>query len=123
MSKKVRNDYARVDRAIKNAYVSILQEEKRMPTQQEVANICEIAEKTVRRHLDNITLADIGQPFKIFGEDVLYGLCEKAKTGDAQAAKLLFALLFDWTEKTEQKITGDIKLEYTPANYTKDEDD
>jgi hypothetical protein len=51
------------------------------------------------------------------------GLRNRASKGDAQAAKLFFALVYDWSERTEQKITGDIKLEYTPANYIKDKDE
>lgn len=123
MSKKVRNDYAQVDRAIKNAYVTIIQKEKRMPSQGEIAQICKINEKTVRRHLDNITLAEIGQPFKIFGEDVLLGLRDKAIKGDAQAAKLLFMILFDWSEKQQIEHKGDLKIIFEDARDGEDDKD
>ena len=37
------------------------------------------------------------------------GLRYKASKGDAQAAKLFFMLVYDWSEKTEHKVEGTIE--------------
>jgi hypothetical protein len=119
----MRKDYALLDQKIKAAYVAAIKDTKKIPSEAHIAEICGTSQQTVSKHLTNINLDELVRPFKIFGNDVLMGLRNRASKGDAQAAKLFFMLVFDYSEKTEQKITGDIKLEYTPAKYTKDEDD
>jgi hypothetical protein len=120
----MRKDYALLDQKIKNAYIDEIKKAKgQIPSEAHIAEICGSTQATVSKHLTNINLDELIRPFKIFGNDVLLGLRNRASKGDAQAAKLFFMLVFDYSEKTEQKITGDIKLEYTPAKYTKDEDD
>ena len=96
----MRKDYILTDQKIKNAYVDIIKAEKRIPTQEKVAKLCGISRDTVSRHLNRIDLAELVQPFRIFGNDVLMGLRNKAITGDVQAAKLFFMLIYDWNEKT-----------------------
>lgn len=119
----MRKDYALLDQKIKAAYVTAIKDTKEIPTETYIAKVCGTSQQTVSKHLTNINLDELVRPFKIFGDDVLMGLRNRASKGDAQAAKLFFALVYDWSERTEQKITGDIKLEYTPANYVKDNDE
>ena len=119
----MKRDFLLLNQQIKAAYVEYIKKHKRIPTQTQVAEICGVTQITISRHFTKINLNDLVQPFKIYGDDVLMGLRAKAVKGDAQAAKLFFMLVYDWNEKTEHKLTGDIKLEYTPAEYNKDEDD
>jgi DNA-binding transcriptional regulator YhcF (GntR family) len=118
----MRSDWILTNERIKKAYKDIIETEKRMPTQQEVADKCDISVKTIERHLKKINLQDLVQPFRLFGNEVLAGLMKKASKGDAQAAKLFFMLIYDWSEKTEQKLTGDIRIEFKPAEYEDDND-
>jgi hypothetical protein len=119
----MRKDFLLLNQQIKDAYRGYIQAHKQIPTQTQVAEICGVSQVTVSKHFTKINLNELVQPFKIFGDDILMGLRYKASKGDAQAAKLFFMLVYDWNEKTEHKHTGDIKLEYTPAKYNKDEDD
>ena len=123
--KMIRRDYRATDELIKNAYLEMIKERNRMPTQTEVADRCHLARQTVNVHLNKINLKETTQPFKVFGNHVLMGLAKKAMNGDAQAAKLFFMLVYEWSEKTDIKLPDSIKLEYVPAKYTetKDEDD
>ena len=103
-------DYILMDERIKKAYKDIIKAQKRIPTQQEVAKKCDISAKTVERHLKRINLRDLIQPFRVFGNEVLIGLFKKAAEGDVQAIKLYFMLIYDWSEKTEQKIDTELKI-------------
>ena len=106
----MRTDYVLMNEQIKKAYKDIIKAEKRIPTQQEVAKKCDISAKTVERHLKKINLRDLIQPFRVFGNEVLIGLFKKAAEGDVQAIKLYFMLIYDWSEKTEQKIDTELKI-------------
>ena len=112
----IRRDYIATDEKIKNMYLSIIKEEKRLPSQTEVADRCHLARQTVNEHLNKIDLTELTRPFKVFGSHVLMGLGKKAMGGDAQAAKLYFALIFEWSEKTEHKVEGGIKIIFEDAN-------
>lgn len=101
--------YIKTDEKIKEAYKEYIGKHSRMPTQQTIADICNISRKTVNVHLNNIDLHEEIQPFKIFTGNVLMGLRNKAAKGDAQAAKLFFMLVHNWREKIEHEIEGEIK--------------
>jgi transcriptional regulator with XRE-family HTH domain len=45
------------------------------------------------------------------------------QNGDISISQWILRYKGDYKEKTEHKLTGDIKLEYTPAKYDKDEND
>lgn len=106
---KAGRNYALTDELIKNAYMDIIKNENRMPTQEEVAKKCNITRKTVNEHLNKIELRELVKPFKIFGNHVLIGLRDKAMAGDTQAAKLFFMLIYDWSEKQQVEHKGEVK--------------
>lgn len=116
---KKQQDYRQTDEAIKNAYMDILKIQRRMPSQSEIAKIVGVTRETVNHHLNSIDLSKLAQPFKIFGNEVLMGLSKKASEGDVQAAKLFFMLIYDWNEKTEQKIEGELKVKFEFVNNEK----
>ena len=104
----MRKDYALLDQKIKNAYVEHIKATKEIPTEAYIAEVCGTSQQTVSKHITNINLSEIIRPFKIFGNEVLMGLMKKAAKGDAQAAKLFFALVYDYNEK--QEIKGNIQV-------------
>ncbi|MBE9594204.1 MAG: hypothetical protein IMF19_12100 [Proteobacteria bacterium] len=98
-----------MDQKIKNAYIEEIKKAKgQIPSEAYIAEICGTTQATVSKHLMSTNLDELICPFKIFGNDVLLGLRNRASKGDAQAAKLFFALVFDWNEK--QEIKGELKL-------------
>ena len=119
----MRKDYALLDQKIKNAYVEHIKATKEIPTEAYIAEVCGTSQQTVSKHITNINLSEIIRPFKIFGDDVLMGLRNRASKGDAQAAKLFFALVYDWAEKSEHKVEGTIetiiKVHYEDKNEDK----
>ena len=104
----MRRDFLLLNQRIKDAYRDYIKEHKQIPTQTQVAEICDVSQITVSRHFTKIDLSEIVKPFKIFGDDILMGLRVKAMKGDAAAAKLYFMLVYDWSEK--QEIKGELKL-------------
>jgi len=111
----MRKDYILIDEQIKKAYKDIIKAEKRIPTQQEVADRCKISRDTVIKHFKRINIQDLIQPFKMFGNEVLIGLFKKAAAGDVQAIKLYFMLIYDWSEKQEVEHTGGVKIIFEDA--------
>lgn len=105
----MKRDYKATDIAIKKAYTDILKAEKRMPSQSEVAGIIGVSRETVNKHLGNIDLSKLVQPYRLFGNEVLVGLMKKASEGDTQAAKLFFMLIYDWSEKQQVEHKGEVK--------------
>lgn len=103
-TKPKKRDYKATDIAIKNAYKEFIKAHETMPTQQQIADICDINRKTVGIHLNKIDLHEIIQPFKIFGDSVLMGLRNRAAKGDPAAIKLFMMLIYDWNEKVEHKV-------------------
>lgn len=113
MNKKQR-DYQQTEEMIKNAYKDIIKDEKRMPSQGEVAKMVGVSRVTVNKHLNSIDLSKLVQPFRLFGNEVLTGLMKKASEGDTQAAKLFFMLIYDWSEKQKIEHEGEVKINYVP---------
>jgi len=118
-------DYILTDQRIKNAYTNIMKEKKRVPSQAEVAELCNITRATVNRHLRHIDLHKLVEPFKLFGNEVLSGLLKRAAKGDERAARLFLALVFDWreTHEVEGKIDSDVnfRIEFVDAGGPKED--
>lgn len=104
----MRKDFLILNQRIKEAYKDYIKEHKQIPSQTQVAKICDVTQATISKHFTKIDLSGIVKPFKIFGDDILMGLRGKAMKGDAAAAKLYFMLVYDWSEK--QEIKGELKL-------------
>ena len=105
----MRKDYALIDEKIKNSYIEYIKTNKgKIPTETHIAEVCGLTQATVSHHLVKTNLEELARPFKVFGQDVLMGLRNRAAKGDAQAAKLFFALVYDWNEK--QEVTGELKI-------------
>ena len=94
-------DWRKNDALIRAEYVRALKETHKMPTQAQVAETCGLTEKTVNTHLHAVDFNELIKPFKLFGSDVLQGLAERAKEGDAAASRLFFFLVFDKVERKE----------------------
>jgi predicted transcriptional regulator len=118
----MRKDYALLDQKIKAAYVAAIKATKEIPTETYIAEVCGTSQQTVSKHLTNINLDELVRPFKIFGNDVLMGLRNRASKGDAQAAKLFFALVYDWNEKIEHDVEGTIETIIKVHYEDEDED-
>ena len=105
----MRKDYALIDEKIKNSYIEYIKTNKgKIPTEAHIAEVCGLTQATVSHHLVKTNLEEQAKPFKVFGQDVLLGLRNRAIKGDAQAAKLFFALVFDYNEKHD--VEGELKI-------------
>ena len=100
--------YKMLDELIRAAYIRIIKAERRIPSKAEVGKECNVAERTIRRHLEQITLTNLVQPYKVLGDEVLNGLFKEAVSGNVSAMKLYFMLMFDWNEKQEIEHKGEV---------------
>ena len=101
--------YKMLDEQIRAAYIRIIKAEKRIPSKAEVSKECNVAERTIQRHLEQISLTNLVQPYRILGNEVLSGLFKEAVGGNVSAMKLYFMLIYDWSEKQEIEHKGEIK--------------
>ena len=101
--------YKILDERIKAAYTDIIRAEKRIPTQAEVAKRCDIAERTVLRHLEQVNITDLVKPYRILGDTVLSALFKEAVSGNTQAMRLYFMLIFDWSERETMVHEGEVR--------------
>ena len=108
---KKRKDYQAVDNQIKQTYFDYIKEHKKLPTQQKVADILSITLRTVNKHLMAYKLEDIVPQFKQFAPEVIFGLMNRAMKGESKAAKLFFHLVYDWSEKQDINLHGDLKTD------------
>lgn len=96
--------------AIENAYIQLINELKRAPTMQEVADKCNIHRNTVQRHCKDISLDDFRPSIKLHTGSVLLGLVKKAREGHAPEVKLFAQLIHGWVEKhSEEFIQREIR--------------
>lgn len=113
MSQKERraqnSSYKMLDEQIRAAYIRVIKAQKRIPSKAEVAKECNVAERTIQRHLEQISLTNLVQPYKVLGNEVLSGLFKEAVGGNVQAMKLYFMLIFEWAEKQEMEHKGEVK--------------
>ena len=109
--KERRKDYQAIDAQIKQAYFDYIKKYNKLPTQSRVAKILGISFPTVNKHLRSYKLEDITPQFKQFAPEVIFGLMNKAMKGESKAAKLFFHLVYDWSEKQDINLHGDINME------------
>ena len=109
--KDKREDYQIIDSNIKRAYFDYIKKNQKLPTQQQVAKILGITFKTVNKHLRNYSLDEITPQFKQFAPEVIFGLMNRAMKGESKAAKLFFHLVYDWSEKQDINLHGDLKTD------------
>lgn len=93
--------FIRCKALVLDTYLKYYQEHDSLPTQTEVASICDIDRATVARHLQEMKLEDIVPAHKARTEEILAGLGDKAKGGDPAAVKLWMQLVYGWREKVE----------------------
>lgn len=106
MEKRNRKEktYRLIDEGIRNAYLDGIKEEGRILTEKEIAQRIGVTDRTIRNHLDHIRLGTRSWPFRVFVNDVLLGLVDRAKAGDTSAVKLYFMIVFNWNDKREPEL-------------------
>src|SRR5205085_576493 len=91
----VRRDFTLHRSIIRDSFFAYLAENKRYPSNSELARRTGLSEKTIRNHLKNFDLAEITEPSKLFAENVILSLINRIqRTGDPTAVKLYLLLAF-----------------------------
>jgi len=106
-NRKGGKSYKLLSQLIHDRYLTVLNEQNKIPSQREVAEFLGISERTVANHLAHISLDKTGLPLKIFLSDVLLSLRNEAVRGNVAAIKLYLFVLFGVDDKKEPVGTGD----------------
>jgi DNA-binding transcriptional regulator YhcF (GntR family) len=95
-----RADWAANQELISNAAMELLEKEKRVPSNAELARITGLDEHTVSKHIDELTLEKIAKPYRVYAGKVMTGLTAQSAKGDPAAVKLWNQLVMAWKEAT-----------------------
>ncbi len=81
------------------------------PTQLELEMATGLSRSTIQAHVKGLTLETLREHTRALGRKVLRAQAERAiKTGDHNEAKTYFKLNYDWAEKTETRLTGNLNV-------------
>lgn len=93
---------------IKEAYLTLMVDLLRFPTQTEVAVKCDLSRETVNRHLSEMTFEPIKHPARILTDEVIKSIAQASFKGNSASQKLWLQVMEGWVEKTEQEIKNDL---------------
>ena len=100
----VRSDRASNQALITEALASFKTANKRLPTQEELAERTGLSRTTIQRRLRDIDFGEAVAPLRLYLQDVLLTITEKALAGDMRAAKLYLQVGWGWSEKDPSKL-------------------
>jgi transcriptional regulator with XRE-family HTH domain len=100
----VRSDRASNQSRITQALAEFKTANKRLPTQEELAERTGLSRTTVQRRLRDIDFGEAVAPLRLYLQDVLLTIAEKALAGDMRAAKLFLQVSYGWSEKDPSKL-------------------
>ena len=103
----LRSDRASNQALITEALASFKNTNKRLPTQEELAERTGLSRTTIQRRLRDIDFGEAVAPLRLYLQDVLLTITEKALAGDMRAAKLFLQVSYGWTEKDPSKLLTD----------------
>lgn len=91
---------------IRDFILKYLKDNKKMPTQKEIADGIGVGLRTVERHYEDVDFEFIKSPFRALTQEVLAGLFAASRRGSAPAVKLWFQIIEGWKEKTGHEHSG-----------------
>lgn len=103
---------------IMQAFVDVLTEKKRYPTQTEIAERCGLSRRTVNEHVNQPFFLDkVISPVKLGTETVMRGLFARAAKGYASEVALYMQLVHGWVPKKKVEHSG--SLDFNNIDVTK----
>jgi len=85
---------------VMDAYMQHVHEHGKAPTKVELERVTGLSKMTVRTHVAQMQLSDVGIKYKLRAATILEALCKKAEEGDVGAAKLVLGIAYGWSEKS-----------------------
>jgi hypothetical protein len=92
---------------ISQAFITILRQKKRCPTQGEIEKKTGLHRNTIAKHLDQKTLNDLMDPFKFATNSIMARNVRDALNGDAQAKKLFFQTVWNTEDRHVHRFDWD----------------
>lgn len=96
-----RGDYEYNHWRIAEAYKAFVKQYRRTPTARELAEDCELDEKTVRTHLKSLRFVPKEHPARILTNDIINALASKALGGDLAAFDRWMQVMEEYVPKQE----------------------
>ena len=106
---KDRVDWQTNHQLICNAFYELLSQKQKVPSYAAIAKQCKLSEKTVERHLQELTFDDFVAQFRPANEKVLTNLFEQASTtkDNHHMIRLWFEVIEKLGSKKQVDITSD----------------
>ncbi|RTL21738.1 MAG: hypothetical protein EKK55_15605 [Rhodocyclaceae bacterium] len=96
-----RGDYEYNHWKLAEAYKAFVKQWRRTPTARELAEDCELDEKTVRTHLKKMRFVAKEHPARILTNDIINALASKALSGDLAAFDRWMQVMEEYVPKQE----------------------
>jgi len=96
-----RGDYEYNHWKLAEAYKAFVKQWRRTPTARELAEDCELDEKTVRTHLKKMRFVAKEHPARILTNDIINALASKALSGDLAAFDRWMQVMEEYVPKHE----------------------
>lgn len=96
-----RGDYEYNHWKLAEAYKAFVKQWRRTPTARELAEDCELDEKTVRTHLKKMRFVAKEHPARILTNDIINALASKALSGDLAAFDRWMHVMEEYVPKQE----------------------
>jgi hypothetical protein len=104
---------------IRNAYIEILKEKKgKRPTVADLCGKTGLASTSVKKHLKSLSFKELSEDvalWRVLTDDVILAIYRSAvQKLNPQAQKLWMQVVEGWNEKSETKLSGEIKVDNKP---------
>ena len=100
-----RLDWQVIDQEITAAYKKLITT-KKIPTIEQIAKEVGCNEKTVRRHLEKLSISDRFKSFRALTGDIIVSLYNAAMMGEPKSIELWFKIVEDYSEKSKVELTN-----------------
>ena|SRR3990167_5480780 len=106
-----RRDWEYNHEKIISTHLRLYLETGKLPTQEKLAEACQLSRGAIQDHLKDLRLPESTVPFRTQTHQVLEGLTERAKKGNAVDVKLWLQIVHGWKEViATQGFTGTVDL-------------
>ena len=129
VSKKIDENMPKVDRVdwlknqaiIQQAYIELIQQLKRCPTNLEVSEKVNLSICTIKNHTKELKFEPLQSPMRTLTPDVLAAIYNSARKGSSQSQKLWMQIMEGWKENSNLNLSGGFLIEDRVNKMTEDE--
>jgi len=107
--KEDRIDWLRNQAIIQNAYIELIQQLHRCPTNLEVSEKVNLSIHTIKNHVKELKFEPLQSPLRSLTPDVIASIYNSARKGLPASQKLWMQIMEGWKESSNVNLSGSIE--------------